>query len=458
MATLFQRRGGSWVVRYFHPLSGKRIDQPTRTTDKRVAERIRTKLEHETTLVKAGLLDPETSGSFATDTKKGKQVAEHFKDYLAHCSKQRQAPKHLEEKRRHFANLRESESLSLLSDLKPEVLEGNLSQMEDSGLSASYVNTRRKIMIAFMAWAVRWGRAKENTLKRVAKRDERKDRRRRRRPYTEEELEKFFSVAEKQGRKAWYLCAYLGGLRKGDLQRLPWKDVEFEGGFIRIGEGKAKREDLIPLHPELAEELLRIRPPDYSPTAKVFPKAVTDRTRLRDLLRAGLAREEEYVAANGSVRKRIRTEDAEGRVLDLHAFRTTLHTTLARRGVPLQVAQQIMRHQDYRTTLRHYTELQLEDAKRALQKVSSQPTQPQPEKPAFENDHRNNHTNNHTRGASQGQTEPNSAIQCESPPSPEAPKQARPASEVLAKEGVKEWACPDSNRELPPCKGGTLAN
>lgn len=40
----------------------------------------------------------------------------------------------------------------------------------------------------------------------------------------------------------------------------------------------------------------------------------------------------------------------------LHARRTTLGTVLARLGVAPQVAQQILRHKDYRTTLRHDTE------------------------------------------------------------------------------------------------------
>jgi hypothetical protein len=47
--------------------------------------------------------------------------------------------------------------------------------------------------------------------------------------------------------------------------------------------------------------------------------------------------------------------DAQGKVIDLHAMRTTLGTNLARAGVAPQVAREIMRHADYRTTLKHYT-------------------------------------------------------------------------------------------------------
>ncbi|MBP6473572.1 MAG: tyrosine-type recombinase/integrase, partial [Chloroflexi bacterium] len=62
-----------------------------------------------------------------------------------------------------------------------------------------------------------------------------------------------------------------------------------------------------------------------------------------------------------TIKTRIVVEDDEGRAIDLHALRTTLGTQLARAGVTPQVAQRIMRHSDYRTTLKHYTVLGLTD-------------------------------------------------------------------------------------------------
>lgn len=58
-----------------------------------------------------------------------------------------------------------------------------------------------------------------------------------------------------------------------------------------------------------------------------------------------------------------------GRVIDLHALRTTLGTQLARAGVTPQVAQRIMRHGDYRTTLKHYTVLGLTDTAAAIDRL-----------------------------------------------------------------------------------------
>ena len=66
---------------------------------------------------------------------------------------------------------------------------------------------------------------------------------------------------------------------------------------------------------------------------------------------------------------RIICEDPEGRVVDLHAMRTTLGTNLARAGVAPQLAQRIMRHADYRTTHKHYTVLSLTDTTKAIEQL-----------------------------------------------------------------------------------------
>jgi hypothetical protein len=84
----------------------------------------------------------------------------------------------------------------------------------------------------------------------------------------------------------------------------------------------------------------------------VFPEAVTNLTRKLDFERAGIA-----------------PLDDQGRVADLHGLRATLGTRLARAGVAPQIAQRIMRHADYRTTLQHYTVLSLADTAAAVRRL-----------------------------------------------------------------------------------------
>ena len=169
---------------------------------------------------------------------------------------------------------------------------------------------------------------------------------------TEAELGRLLAGAEARGRRLWYLAAALAGLRKSELACLTWGDIDLDSHVLTIAGGKAKRVDQIPLHPQLAEAFARERPGNASPQDRVFSTVVTDRTRVRDFERAG-----------------IPLVDEHGRVADLHSLRTTLATQLARQGVPPQIGRLILRHADYRTTLRHYTALGLEDACQALGRI-----------------------------------------------------------------------------------------
>ncbi|WP_428390135.1 tyrosine-type recombinase/integrase [Mucisphaera sp.] len=191
-------------------------------------------------------------------------------------------------------------------------------------------------------------------------------------------------VARNHGREAWYLAAALAGLRKGDLQRLTWADIDFEQGTLTVRGGKARREDTLPLHPRLAAALKALQPERRLSlrglgAERVFRQTVTDRTRMNDFYRAGLAErvvvcdeqgQPERIGKGRHRRDKTRLQlkaDEQGRVADLHALRTTLGTNLARAGVSPQVAQKIMRHSDYRTTLSHYTVLGLSDTSKAVE-------------------------------------------------------------------------------------------
>ena len=98
---------------------------------------------------------------------------------------------------------------------------------------------------------------------------------------------------------AYSTPAALAGLRCSELIRLTWASVNFEDGVLTIRDGKAKREDLVPLHPELLDELKRIRPANVLPSTRVFPEQVTNRTRTGDFKRA-----------------KIEVLDGQGRVAD----------------------------------------------------------------------------------------------------------------------------------------------
>jgi integrase len=376
--TLFKKGGrGPWVASWFDH-TGKRRERSTRTSDRAAAERILSKHVADAALRRDGVIDANKD-RYAIEGRK--PLSAHVQDYLEHCRHVGQAQKHVAEKVRHLDHCIQGTGASRLADLTADTLERFLHALKTVGKSARTINFCRQVVVAFMSWCCKTGRTEANPLLIVPKLDESKDRRRVRRPISDEELGRLLEVAEQNGRRAWYLTAALAGLRRGDLQRLTWADVDFDRSALTIRNGKSNREDSLPMHPQLATELRHLF--DYThgkPMERVFPHAVTARTVLKDFLRAGLAREEVVLDEDGDPvmigkgkrrrpKTRIVTHDAEGRVIDLHALRTTLGTNLARAGVAPQVAQRVMRHADYRTTLKHYTVLGLTDTANAIRQL-----------------------------------------------------------------------------------------
>ena len=379
MASVYKRNGGrnywiSWIDE-----SGKRRSRSSKTSDKRAAERIAAKLESDAQLRKDGVIDARLD-RIARELRR--PLSEHFADYRKACEQSGQADNTIATKIRYLKTVAVSSDAGTFADLTLEGVSLAIDQLtarHRNGLnaqgeqvwrtepaSARSRNSARAAILAFSNWMKKSGRAERHPFNHLPKADELKDRRRVRRSLTTEELSRLLSVARerdaelnadpsyphgKSTRAAWYVAAALAGLRRGDLVHLHWGDVEFEGGYITVREGKARREDQIPLHPQLAAELRNIRPDIVGSGTKVFPKAVTNRTRALDFERAGIK------------------ADAEGRVADLHALRTTLGTNLARAGVAPQIAQKLMRHGDYRTTLKSYTVLGLSDTTRAIEQL-----------------------------------------------------------------------------------------
>ena len=376
--SLFRKSAkGAWIACYWDH-AGKRREHSTRTTDRQAAERILTKLVADTALRRDLVIDPRDD-RFAAEGRR--PLTEHVAAYIAHCRHAGQAPHHVAQKETQLEAMIAGSKATRLAELTADALELHLSALKDRKLAARSVNFARQIAVAFYGWCVKTGRAESNPLLVVPKQDEARDRRRVRRPLTDDEMTRLLAVARERGRDAWYLAAALAGLRKGDMQRLTWGDVNFAESTVTIRHGKAKRTDTIPMHPQLAEALRRrLATFPALPTARVWSDTVGDVTRLKDFLRAGIARRVDVVDAEGKpvkigtgkrerVKTRIAVEDDEGRVIDLHALRTTLGTQLARAGVTPQVAQRIMRHGDYRTTLKHYTVLGLTDTAAAMDRL-----------------------------------------------------------------------------------------
>lgn len=350
-------KSGNWVA-WYHDADGRRRKRSTGRTNRRDAEELLAKWTREIREIRDGLVDPD---ELRRRDERARSLADHVRDYFEHFSTKPRSRISLAVKvcqlRRLLGMIRDQLGREpRLSDFTPTSVLHAMRERVDDGLSARTANLLRQNAVALAAWITAEGRANLSDFgARLPRFDESRDRRRVRRALTQDELVRLFAVAEEHGRRAWYALAYYAGLRRDELGRVTWGDVDFEHGTLAIRNRKAGRLDTLPLHPTLVAELRAAMPllaPAALSSSRIFPVKVHHKTRERDFVRAG-----------------IPAVDADGRVADLHALRTTLGTTLARAGVPVQVAAQAMRHADPRTTQRHYVALGLSDVAGAISRL-----------------------------------------------------------------------------------------
>jgi hypothetical protein len=150
-----------------------------------------------------------------------------------------------------------------------------------------------------------------------------------------------------------YLVAIRTGLRRGELRKLQWGDLQLDGERphvkLRASATKARRADTLPLREDAAEALREARPADAKPMDRVFlsmPKMWTFRA---DLDRAGIPH-----------------YDERGRKMCFHSLRVTFGTWLAQAGTAPRVHMELLRHTDLKLTMTYYTDPRLLDTARAV--------------------------------------------------------------------------------------------
>ena len=178
----------------------------------------------------------------------------------------------------------------------------------------------------------------------------------------------------------------LTGLRKGELAALRVNQLQFDGSHPHIvlnaADEKNREGNSIPLRPDMADDLRKWlddrKRTDTTPTLTfsdvagraddslaestifVVPDALVKILK-RDLKAAGIA-----------------DKDDRGRVLDVHALRTSFGTLLSAGGVSLRTAQAAMRHSDPKLTANVYTAPRLLDVQSALDALPMLPLDSSP--------------------------------------------------------------------------------
>ncbi len=138
---------------------------------------------------------------------------------------------------------------------------------------------------------------------------------------------------------------------------------------VKASDSKHKREDVLPVHPELAAKLREWMPVEGSLWPGSWHQKGAEMIQ-GDLAAARKAWIEEVQPEERPEReqsKRLCYQDERGRYFDFHALRSQFVSSLARAGVHPKLAQQLARHSTINLTMGSYTHLDTADLAGALQ-------------------------------------------------------------------------------------------
>jgi integrase len=316
------------------------------STDREATQAMAERMERAAARQRQGIAGPDAARQAAP-------LSEMIEEYLAELAALGRSQKHRYNMRLRLTRTAAEAGWPTLAAVRPDGMARWMVRLHLDGKAQRTVNHWLESARAFTRWAAARGYTDADPLARVPKAEGAQPRRRRR-ALTEAELGRLLAAAPAR-RRLLYLAAVWTGLRRAELRALRWGHVEglgAAGASIRLPghEQKSGRGDVLPVGAVLAAALLaewrRLRPAAHEPVLFVPTKL---KGWKNDLRKAGIA-----------------FLDQDGRRADFHALRLTLCTRLARAGVPVRTAMQLMRHSDIRLTTKVYVDPTLLDAAGAI--------------------------------------------------------------------------------------------
>jgi len=284
-------------------------------------------------------------------------IAEHIDAFRDNLSRKGKSPDYYEPTHTRLTRIADGCGWATLRQIAPADLETYLAKLTDEGLSPKTVNDYLAAAKSFVRWCIRTRRLAVNPLERLepisyARGENDKA------ALSVEQAERLLASSTRH--QLLYLVALRTGLRRSELKNLEWGDIRIGPGVqrphiaLRAAVTKARRADTIPLHEDVAQELLNARPGNVSPNVRVFgsmPKMWTFRA---DLDRAGIPH-----------------TDERGKKICFHSLRVSFGTWLAQAGTAPRTHMELMRHTDMKLTMSFYTDPRLLDTHGAVNVLPS---------------------------------------------------------------------------------------
>jgi integrase len=329
-------------------------------TDKGLTEQLAAKLENEVLLRKRGMIDPAQERLLAI---RQSPLADHLAAFER--SLENATPKHRKLTMTRVRRLVEGSGFATLGEVDAEAVENCLKAIRlAEDLGARTYNHYLQAIDEFGKWLAATKRLPANPVAGIERLNSETDVRHKRRALTPEEVSRLIQSARESGRVIQgydgetraraYLTSFFTGLRRQELGGLTPRSFRLDDAqpILKVAAAcsKHRREDTLPIHPELAG-MLREWVSDLGPDDLLFPRIERKKTWLMvklDLERIG-----------------IPYETHEG-IADFHAAGRHSHITgLLRNGATLVEARELARHADVRMTMK-YTHIGLDDQAAAL--------------------------------------------------------------------------------------------
>jgi len=322
---LFKRENGVWYVEF-----ERNVRRSLRTKNRDEAYRLFKKLQRE-------YLKGNVEVHLKSKSDKIK-LSQFFDEYLSWCEKARaeRTYQKAEEVSKKFLEYIGDLTLSTLSR---KHLDKYVSYMINLGYSRTTVNVHIRTLKSILSKAVEWEYLEKNPFSgyKALKVQERP-------PafLLPEDIEKVEQVIEDPDWLFVFRLFVYTGMRKGEVASLKWEDVDLDREVIVVKKTKNYRTRVIPIHPKLLS-MLKER---YGRGSKVCPFT--------------------YHTLSGGI-KNILTKAGFSH-LRLHDLRHTFASLLVMKGVDLRTVQELLGHEDYKTTeiYAHLSPIHLKEAVRKL--------------------------------------------------------------------------------------------
>ncbi len=329
------KTGGSWWISYY---------VGTRRIRERVGKAGEVSKKDAVKALKSRQGDIVRGRFDVAKTEKPVLFRDFFKDYIRFASANKKSWSHDEDRgNKHlipvFGDLP-------LNEITPWKIEKYKSRRSKDGVAKATINRELALLKTVFSKAVVWGKTHDNPVKRVKLYRENNTIVR---YLTKDEALRLLEACSDFLRPI-VLLALNTGMRKGEVFRLQWRDVNLKRGIIKIRDSKDGKDAYIPINRTVQDLLDDL--PKFDDNPHVFPGMKTG-APLRDI--------------RESFQKALRKAEIEN--FRFHDLRHTFASWLVMDGVDIYTVKDLLRHKSIEMTMR-YAHLAPEHRKAAVERMA----------------------------------------------------------------------------------------